>query len=180
MDGFIYKRVVYLGCDSINSEILELTRSIASDGMYICRELIKLREYSIADQLKRSCTSIGANIGEAIYAESKRDFIHKLHISIKECSESIFWIRTIKDLKRSCTSIGANIGEAIYAESKRDFIHKLHISIKECSESIFWIRTIKDNKIIEDEIIIKRLYNNCFSIKRLLFATIKTTKKTLS
>lgn len=133
MDRLIYKSVVYLGCDIINSEILELTRSIASDGMYICRELIKLREYSIADQLKRSCTSIGANIGEAIYAESKRDFIHKLHISIKECSESIFWIRTIKD-----------------------------------------------NKIIEDEIIIKRLYNNCFSIKRLLFATIKTTKKTLS
>ena len=133
MDRLIYKSVVYLGCDIINSEILELTRSIASDGMYICRELIKLREYSIADQLKRSCTSIGANIGEAIYAESKRDFIHELHISIKECSESIFWIRTIKD-----------------------------------------------NKIIEDEIIIKRLYNNCFSIKRLLFATIKTTKKTLS
>ncbi len=133
MDRLIYKSVVYLGCDIINSEILELTRSIASDGMYICRELIKLREYSIADQLKRSCTSIGANIGEAIYAESKRDFIHKLHISIKECSESIFWIRTIKD-----------------------------------------------NKIIEDEIIIKRLYNNCFSIKRLLWATIKTTKKTLS
>ena len=133
MDRLIYKSVVYLGCDIINSEILELTRSIASDGMYICRELIKVREYSIADQLKRSCTSIGANIGEAIYAESKRDFIHKLHISIKECSESIFWIRTIKD-----------------------------------------------NKIIEDEIIIKRLYNNCFSIKRLLWATIKTTKKTLS
>lgn len=133
MDRLIYKSVVYLGCDIINSEILELTRSIASDGMYICSELIKLREYSLADQLKRSCTSIGANIGEAIYAESKRDFIHKLHISIKECSESIFWIRTIKD-----------------------------------------------NKIIEDEIIIKRLYNNCFSIKRLLWATIKTTKKTLS
>ncbi len=129
MDRFIYKRVVYLGCDIINSEILELTRSIASDGMYICRELIKLREYSIADQLKRSCTSIG---------------------------------------------------EAMYAESKRDFVHKLSISLKECSESIFWIRTIKDNKIIEDEIIIKRLYNNCFSIKRLLYATIKTTKKTLS
>ena len=38
----------------------------------------------------------------------------------------------------------------------------------------------QDNSIIEDEIIIKRLYNNCFSIKRLLWATIKTTKKTLS
>lgn len=133
MDRLIYKSVVYLGCDIINSEILELTRSIAIDGMYICRELVKLREYSIADQLKRSCTSIGANIGEAMYAESKRDFVHKLSISIKECSESIFWIRTIKD-----------------------------------------------NKIIEDEIIIKRLYNNCFSIKRLLYSTIKTTKKTLS
>ena len=117
----------------MNSEILELSRSIATDSIYICRELIKFREYSIADQLKRSCTSVGANIGEAIYAESKRDFIHKLNISIKECSESIFWIRTIKD-----------------------------------------------NSIIEDEIIIKRLYNNCFSIKRLLWATIKTTKKTLS
>lgn len=133
MERVIYNRSICLGCGFMNSEILELSRSIATDSIYICRELIKLREYSIADQLKRSCTSVGANIVEAMYAESKRDFIHKLNISIKECSESIFWIRTIKD-----------------------------------------------NSIIEDEIIIKRLYNNCFSIKRLLWATIKTTKKTLS
>jgi four helix bundle protein len=43
------------------------------------------KEYTLSKQLLRSGTSIGANIREAQNAESTADFIHKLHISQKEC-----------------------------------------------------------------------------------------------
>ena len=43
----------------------------------------------------RSGTSIGANTYEAKYAESDADFIHKLKISRKECSETIFWLEVL-------------------------------------------------------------------------------------
>ena len=48
--------------------------------------------YSLANQLERSGTSIGANIREAKYAHSKADFVAKLHISLKECYETEYWI----------------------------------------------------------------------------------------
>ena len=44
----------------------------------------------------RSATSIGANINEAVYGNSKADFISKLHISLKETGESIYWITLLK------------------------------------------------------------------------------------
>ena len=50
------------------------------------------REYCIADQILRSGTSIGANHREAIYAESELDFIHKLSVAQKECSETLYWL----------------------------------------------------------------------------------------
>ena len=48
--------------------------------------------YSLANQLERSGTSIGANIREAKYAHSRPDFIAKLQIALKECYESEYWI----------------------------------------------------------------------------------------
>ena len=48
--------------------------------------------YSLANQLERSGTSIGANIREAKYAHSKADFVAKLHIALKECYETEFWL----------------------------------------------------------------------------------------
>ncbi|MBO5445416.1 MAG: four helix bundle protein [Muribaculaceae bacterium] len=56
---------------------------------WICKET---KEYSLADQILRSGTSIGANISEAVDAVSDRDFINKLNISLKECSETKFWL----------------------------------------------------------------------------------------
>ena len=47
------------------------------------------KEYIISNQLIRSVTSIGVNISEAIYAETKRDYIHKLAIGLKEAVERI-------------------------------------------------------------------------------------------
>ena len=48
--------------------------------------------YSLANQLERSGTSIGANIREAKYAHSKADFVAKLQISLKECYETEYWL----------------------------------------------------------------------------------------
>lgn len=57
------------------------------------------RDTTIAKQLLRSSTSVGANINEAIYGNSKADFISKLHISLKETSESIYWLTLLKNTK---------------------------------------------------------------------------------
>ena len=60
-------------------------------------KIIKLCEnikghYSLTNQLERSATSVGANIHEANYAQSKNDFISKLQIALKECYETEYWL----------------------------------------------------------------------------------------
>ena len=49
----------------------------------------------MSNQLIRSGTSIGANIREAFYGHGKADFIAKLQIALKECSESEYWIELL-------------------------------------------------------------------------------------
>lgn len=63
---------------------------------YLCNEK---NEYIISKQLLRSATSVGANIEEAIGAQSKKDFISKLSIAYKEARESHYWIRLLTDAK---------------------------------------------------------------------------------
>lgn len=53
------------------------------------------REYSLADQLLRCGTSIGANLCEAEFAQSKADFISKMSIALKEASETKYWLRLL-------------------------------------------------------------------------------------
>ena len=50
------------------------------------------KEYSLADKILRSGTSIGANVSEAHYASSRRDFLNKCKIALKECAETLFWL----------------------------------------------------------------------------------------
>ncbi len=52
-------------------------------------------ELTLTNQLLRSGTSIGANVHEAQYAQSKNDFVSKLEIALKECSESEYWLGLI-------------------------------------------------------------------------------------
>ena len=49
-------------------------------------------EHIMSKQILRSGTSIGANVHEGIYAQSKADFISKLSISLKEASETSYWL----------------------------------------------------------------------------------------
>ena len=53
------------------------------------------KETVIAKQIIRSATSIGANANEAIYGQSKADFISKLQISLKETAETEYWLRLL-------------------------------------------------------------------------------------
>ncbi len=49
----------------------------------------------IIQQILKSGTSIGANVREAEYAESKDDFVHKLKISLKEANETEYWLNVL-------------------------------------------------------------------------------------
>lgn len=68
-------------------------------------KIIKLKQYLtkekketiISKQIIRSATSIGANINEANYGSSKADFIAKMHIALKECAETEYWLRLLKE-----------------------------------------------------------------------------------
>jgi four helix bundle protein len=53
------------------------------------------KEFVMSKQVLRSGTSIGANIAEAQYAQSKADFLTKMHISLKEASETKFWLKLL-------------------------------------------------------------------------------------
>ena len=51
--------------------------------------------YSLVNQLERSSTSIGANINEANYGQSKADFVSKMHIALKETAETEYWLKLL-------------------------------------------------------------------------------------
>ena len=53
------------------------------------------KENVMSKQVLRSGTSIGANIAEAQYAQSKADFLSKMHIALKEASETKFWLNLL-------------------------------------------------------------------------------------
>jgi four helix bundle protein len=60
------------------------------------QQLIAQKEFNISNQLLRSGTSVGANHAEA-QAGSKRDFLARLIIAKKECSETKYWLELIRD-----------------------------------------------------------------------------------
>lgn len=70
-------------------------------------EIIKLykylvddkKDYTLSKQVLRSGTSIGANINEALSSESKKDFIHKLSVALKEVKETAYWLHLLFDSK---------------------------------------------------------------------------------
>jgi four helix bundle protein len=55
------------------------------------------KEYILAKQLLRSGTSIGANLSEAHYSISKKEFLAKVTISLKECAETEYWLDLLKE-----------------------------------------------------------------------------------
>lgn len=78
------------------SPLMTKSKTFALDVIRVCKELrVKKCESALINQFLRSGTSIGANVREAFYAHSKADFIAKLQIALKECSESEYWIELL-------------------------------------------------------------------------------------
>ena len=61
---------------------------------YLCEEK---KEFVLSKQVLRSGTSIGANLAEAETAISKKDFLAKVYIALKECSETLYWLDLLRD-----------------------------------------------------------------------------------
>ena len=55
----------------------------------------KKQEQVISKQLLRSGTSIGANVSEGVYAQSRSDFISKMSIALKEAAETEYWLELL-------------------------------------------------------------------------------------
>ena len=53
------------------------------------------KEFVLSKQILRSGTSIGANINEAQQGQSKKDFLMKMNIALKECTETKYWIELL-------------------------------------------------------------------------------------
>ena len=80
-----------------------------------------------------------------------------------------------KQILRSGTSIGANIHEAYYAVSKPDFISKMQIALKETSETEYWLIVLEKTGYFD--VAFNVVKNQCLSLKRMLIATLNTSKK---
>ena len=77
--------------------IQEKSYQFALEIMSLYKELIEEKEFILSKQLVRSGTSIGANVEEALAAQSRKDFISKMSIASKEARETNYWLRLLRD-----------------------------------------------------------------------------------
>ena len=92
-------------------------KEFAKSIVFLCRKIKEEhREATLANQVLRSGTSIGANIHEAQYAQGTKDFISKLEIALKESYETEYWLELLfetgsieeneyKELRGECGAI---------------------------------------------------------------------------
>ena len=78
------KSIIYVKCENFSVLIIEFYKL-----------LIDKKEFVMSKQLLKSSTSIGANVAESRFAQSKKDFISKMHIALKEANESEYWIKLL-------------------------------------------------------------------------------------
>ena len=79
-----------------DSALIVKSKAFALEVIQVCKDLrVAKCESALINQFLRSGTSIGANIREAFYAHGKADFIAKLQIALKECSETEYWIEML-------------------------------------------------------------------------------------
>lgn len=102
-----------MGDDNI---IVKLTRDFAIRCINLFKFLNNNKEYTMAKQILRSGTSIGANVSEAVHGQSKADFISKMNIALKEAEETRYWLdllhatdyidtRSFESMNNDCSKI---------------------------------------------------------------------------
>ena len=75
------------------NDLKELTLDFAVEICELCDTIKNRPVYT--KQIIRSSSSIGANVYEAKYAQSRADFINKMEISLKEAFETEYWLRLL-------------------------------------------------------------------------------------
>ena len=110
------------------NKILEISFGFSIKIIELYKVLIENKEFVIAKQLLRSGTSIGANVEEAIAAQSRRDFISKMSIASKEARETRYWLRLLDKSKL------VDINYSIYLESVEHIVNILTKIVKTTSE----------------------------------------------
>ena len=115
---------------SVESVLKEKSMSFAQRIVNLYRYLMREhRETVLSKQILRSGTSIGANVAEAVYGSSRKDFVFKLQIARKEAAETAYWLEL---LFRS-----SYLTEKQYHSMKNDCVElmaMLSSSIKSCEE----------------------------------------------
>ena len=112
------------------NKILELSFDFSIQIIGVYKQLIEKKEYVLAKQLLRSGTSIGANVEEAIAAQSKKDFISKMAIASKEARETRYWLRLLDRSKL------VDIDYSSYLVSVEHIINILTKIVKTTQETI--------------------------------------------
>ena len=80
-----------------SSILFTKSKAFALRIVRLYKHLRERKESVIAKQMLRSGTSIGANIAESRYAQSKSDFTAKLQIALKEAAETQYWLELLRD-----------------------------------------------------------------------------------
>ena len=93
-----------------SNPLVDLSKQFAVEIINICADINKNPKGKLlSSQLLRSGTSIGANIHEGNYAQSRPDFISKFQIALKECYETEYWLDIFKDTDIISDSIHASL-----------------------------------------------------------------------
>ena len=91
----------------------------------------KYGEYVLSQQILKSGTAIGALIREAEYAESRKDFGHKLKIGLKEANECAYWL----ELMVVTGFITKRMFESMYKDAE-ELLKMLIASVKTLKEGL--------------------------------------------
>ena len=79
----------------MNNIVFDKSKLFAIRVIRLCKLLQERKEYIISKQVVRAGTSIGANISEAQFAISKKDFQAKMYIALKETHETLYWLELL-------------------------------------------------------------------------------------
>ena len=82
------------------NKLLDLSFEFAVAIINLIDNVSAPKSSCMTDQLARAGTSVGANIHEAQYAQSKKDFISKLEIALKEANETSYWLKLMYQTNR--------------------------------------------------------------------------------
>ena len=143
----------------MGSPLLDKSKAFALRIIKVCNELKREKKESVlTNQLVRSGTSIGANIREAFYAHGRADFVAKLQIALKECSESEYWLELLiesgyyddKLILEQCIEIKKLLISSINTAKNNQKISKVGINSKTKRTSVrmpflFWRNPVRSD-----------------------------------